>query len=338
MKKALFTFLAVIISASTVLTGCGSKAHDGASPETALQNGYTDYEAPSEEEAYSLNVKNYGSSASGTVYDDIIDSSEATTAQPENFVPEAVSDRKIIYSSSYSIQTTEFENTISSLDVLCQKYGAYYENSETYGSKENANRNGNFTVRVPVQNYNAFKSEAGNIGVVIRSSENNRDVTEIYIDTEARLASAKVREERLIDILEKADTLNDVLLLEAELSDVRYEIESLSGSLRKYDSLINYSTISINVREVIEPDKIKPVPKTFSEKVVTSISDGVDDFSREVEYLFLDILYNLPGIIIFIAVIVIICIVIKSVIRKIKKKIKKSANVTTGTSDTEEKH
>ena len=319
MKKTVFSLLALIISVSTLLTGCGSKAYDRALPESTMENGYTIYEDAIEEEPQSLNVKAYASQSTGSTYESESYSIEVETLS-ENFVPEAIADRKIIYSSSYSIHTTEFEKTVSALDALCQKYGAYYENSETYGTKENANRNGSFTVRVPVQNYNAFKSETGNIGVVVRSSENNRDVTENYIDTEARLASAKVREERLIAILEKADTLDDVLLLEAELADVRYEIESLSGSLRKYDSLISYSTISVNINEVIEPVEIKPIPKTFSQKISASVSDGFDDFSRDMEYLFLDVLYNLPGIIIFIVTIVIICVIIKIVIRKIKKK------------------
>ena len=318
MKKTLIALSALILSATTILTGCGSKAFDSAEAEIYTQNS-SFYRDDAAEESYSLSVNGSYDYTAGTNSDGKLSYSEPESPT-ENILPEALANRKIIYSSSYSMQTTEFEKTISALDALCQKYGAYYENSETYGTKENANRNGSFTVRVPVQNYNAFKSEAGNIGVVIRSSENNRDVTENYIDTEARLASAKIREERLIDILENADTLDDVLLLEAELADVRYEIESLSGSLRKYDSLISYSTIEIYISEVIEPIELKPVPKTFTQKVGSSLSDGFDDFSREVEYLFLDLLYNLPGIIIFIVTIVIICIIIKSVIRKSKKK------------------
>lgn len=232
----------------------------------------------------------------------------------------AVSNRKIIYSSNYSIQTTEFEKAVSVLDIMCQKYGAYYESSESYGTKENADRYSSFTIRVPVENYNTFKKEAGNIGVVIRSSENNRDVTENYIDTEARLSSAKIREERLLKILENAETLDDVLLLEAELADVRYEIESLSGSLRKYDSLISYSTISIGIEEVVEPVDIKPIPKTFSQKMSASLSDGFEDFSDDIEDTFLDFLYNLPNVIIFVVTIVIICVIIKIIIKKVKNK------------------
>ncbi|MBQ8759158.1 MAG: DUF4349 domain-containing protein, partial [Clostridia bacterium] len=234
MKKKYLSLLAIIISVLAVITSCASKSFD----EAATENLYQFYDTVAEEAERAPNggfsdYKAETATSSGSITYSSVTTNDSITADRV--------DRKIIYTSSYNIQTTEFENAISSLAALCQKYGAYYESSETYGTKENADRNGSFVVRVPVQNYNAFKSEAGSIGVVIRSSENNRDVTEVYVDTEARLQSAKVREERLLEILANADSLDDVLLLEKELADVRYEIESMSGSLRKYDSLINYS-------------------------------------------------------------------------------------------------
>lgn len=316
MKKLLITFSALILSASTILTGCGSAKMTKNATDSYFDNGYAYSKESSDADYFGFgDFKVMQSTGSSFVVED--SASESVSEQESIETPAG---RKIIYKSSFNIQTTAFDIAIAELNNLCEKYGAYYENSEIYGTKENANRNGSFTVRVPVQSYNAFKQETGSIGVVTRSSENNRDVTEVYVDTEARLQSAKVREERLLEILANADSLDDVLLLEKELADVRYEIESMSGSLRKYDSLISYSTIDINISEEIEPVEIKPIPKTFGQKVHSSLTEGFEDFSREIGYLFLDILYNLPGIIIFVVTIVIICAIIRSVIRKSKKK------------------
>ena len=320
MKKTLIALSALILLASTIITGCGSKSYDGMEYEIVVPQSFAIAEDSKNGNYYGFD----GTYFTGATEDRIVTYSETETVDFES--PTSEQDRKIIYSSEYSIQTTEFEKAVSTLDALCQKYGAYYERAETNGTEENANRYSSFTVRVPVENYKAFKSEAGTVGVVISSSENNRDVTENYIDTEARLNSAMVREERLIAILENADKLDDVLRLEEELADVRYEIESMSGSLRKLDSLISYSTVDIYIREVIEPVEIKPVPKTFTQKVISSLTDGFEDFSRDIGYLFLDILYNLPGIIIFIIVITIICIIIKKTVKKIIRKIKNNRN------------
>ena len=322
MKKKFSALSALALSLLLVITSCGSKSYEGVATDDRVQNSYTEVYEESDIAYDNGGFNDYKAEA---------ESSTGTT----NSVSVSAEQRKIIYTSSYTVETTEFDNAVTNLEKLCVKYGAYYENSESYGSKENANRNGHFTVRVPVQNYNAFKSEAGDIGVITRSSENNRDVTEIYVDTEARLQSAKVREERLLEILANADTLDDVLLLERELADVRYEIESMSGSLRKYDSLISYSTIDIHIREVVEPVEIRPVPKTYGQKVLSSLTDGFDSFTRDIGYLFLDFLYNLPGIIIFVVTIVIICVIIKKIKRNCKRK-KESVAISEKTNKNEE--
>ncbi len=306
MKKSLSISM-ILLAVIFMFNSCNSVSKNGGYYNEYLTEDADFVKAESEEISYG-GFTNYNGKTDGGVV-------SSPSSQENNSI---ISNRKIIYSSSYSIQTTEFEKSVAALDILCHKYGAYYESSESYGTKENSDRYGSFTVRVPVENYNAFKKEAGNIGVVIRSSENNRDVTENYIDTEARLTSAKIREERLLAILENADTLDDILLLEAELADVRYEIESLSGSLRKYDSLISYSTITIGIEEVVEPVEIKPVPKTFSQKMSTSISDGFEDFSDSVGNTFLDFLYNLPIFIILVVTIVIIYVIIRTIIKKVK--------------------
>ena len=311
MKKKLITLSALTLSLLLVISSCGSKSYESMATDS-VQNSYAEVYKETE-----LDYDNGG-------FNDY-KAEEESTDGITNYVSEPSEPRKIIYTSSYTIETTEYDNSITNLEKLCAKYGAYYEKAESYGTKENANRNSNFVVRVPVENYNEFKGEAGNIGVITRSSENNRDVTEMYVDTEARLQSAKLREERLLEILAKADTLDDVLLLERELSDVRYEIESMSGSLRKYDSLISYSTIEIYIREVVEAIEIKPVPKTYGQKVLSSLMDGFDNFTRDVGYLFLDFLYNLPGIIIFVVTIVIFYVIIKKISRKNKNKTTKNA-------------
>ena len=152
------------------------------------------------------------------------------------------------------------------------------------------------------------------------SSENNDDVSEKYFDTEARLSSAKLREERLLDILSKAESLDNVLLLESELADVRYEIESLSGTLRRYDSLISYSTINIDLNEVIKPATVQPMPKTFGERISQAVSSGFRDFGNTMEDFAVELSYGLPEFILFVVFVFILVLVVRAIVRKCKKK------------------
>lgn len=307
MKRKSAALVLSVLMLIFTLSGCSQKSDTGAE---LFDNIITEKSGNS---YIGFNV-NYDEASDS---DDYLSISESYESYTEGGFSQIEENRKIVYNSTYRIQTEKFEDAVSSLDLLIKKYAAYYESSEVYGTKENVDRYGSYKVRVPVSSLENFKAETGKIGVIIRSSENNQDITEKYFDSEARLESAKLREERLLAILETADTLDNILLLESELSDVRYEIESLSGTLRKYDSLVSYSTVNIYIEEVIEPVSLKSVPKTFSEKAVQALENGLDNFVGFWQNTALFLLYNLPAVIILAVIISAILIFIR---RKFKRK------------------
>lgn len=251
--------------------------------------------------------------------------------------------RKIIYSSWYNISTENYDESIAALDALCEQHGAYYENSETFGDQNQySNRNANFTIRIPAENYKSFISMTGTLGTVTSSGQNNEDVTEAYFDTEARLASAQLREERILEILKNADKLDDVLMLERELSDVRYEIENYQGTLKKYDSLVSYSTATVSIREVkkvVVPDSEK---QTLSQRMSASVGRGFDNFRANFDDFLVSVSYSLPVLLFvwlpFIIAVIIIIAVVKAKIRK-KRAANEKASATAAESkaaDTDE--
>ena len=310
MKK-IYSLFVITLAFLLIFASCGAKnfaTEDGymeiSQSSGAIKNGF-----------YADTVEN-----EKIVYDGDYDYAIEETPSEDISLNTSRSQRKIIYTSSYKIQTEEFNSAKEMLDALCEKYGAYYEEANISGTEEKANRRAYYTIRIPVENYFEFRNETGNIGVIVRSSENNRDVSEQYFDTEARLESAKLREERLLEILKTAKTLDDVLSLERELPDVRYEIESMSGTLRKYDSLISYSTITVEIEEVIEPVEIKNVPKTFGQRMIRAITGGFEDFVDSLEDFAVELTYSLPQIIIFIVFVFILVLIIKKLIKKHKNK------------------
>ncbi len=324
MKK-LFAAALVLLLCLLVAVSCSAKSYPNESADSASQEIELQFYPPSDTSGstyskYSDEIGfNYSSDTDSfsSAYTDEEESSEENTGAE---ISDAVAQRKIIYSSFFGIQTTEFDKTLSALDMLCEKYGAYYEKSDVYGSAEKVSRNGSFTVRVPVENYKKFRDEAGTIGTVVHSSENNEDVTEKYFDTEARLTSAKLREERLLEILKSAESLDNVLLLEKELADVRYEIESLSGTLRKYDSLVSYSIITLEIEEVLKPVTVNTMPKTFGERISQAVSGGFEDFADAFENMVVVLSYNLPTIIALVILAIAVLILVKVIIKKSKRK------------------
>lgn len=91
---------------------------------------------------------------------------------------------------------------------------------------------------------------------MLGSSSQTQNITEEYVDLEARLTSLQTKHGRLIALLEKADSMETIVTLESELADTEYEIERLTGSLRKYDNLVDFSTVYLTLNEVRTLDPV----------------------------------------------------------------------------------
>ena len=302
----IISFATLLLSVILLLTSCGSVSggYDG------IENGYYDSDYAKGE--------SMSDSMSNTVTDGGLGMTGLPTEQTE---------RKIIYTAWAELQTKEYEQTITSLKELCNKHGAYFESSNSYGNRLDyqSERSAKYVIRIPIKNYTAFLEEVSGIGSVVSSGENNQDITEKYIDTEARLESAKLREDRVLVLLENAARLDDILSLERELADIRYEIETLTGSLRKYNSLISYATFTLSVDEVIEYTEPVVAPKTFGEKLAHSFSEGWASFINYWQNIAIVIAYAFPFLVSFGAAAIIV-VVIVAILNKRKKK--KKENVT----------
>lgn len=160
---------------------------------------------------------------------------------------------KLIRRAELYIQTEQFDQSVEALNKLVGDCGGYFENASLYGGGRRdayASRSGEYVVRVPSDKYSQFFSGAGNLGYVTNSTESSEDVGEQYYDIEARLKTQRTKQERLLALLEKAETMEDIIALESALSEVEYQIESYSSDLNRYDGLINFATFRIYLSEV----------------------------------------------------------------------------------------
>ena len=121
---------------------------------------------------------------------------------------------------------------------------------------------------------------ADGIGNVTSSSRTAENVTSQYTDYEARLSSLYTQEERLLKMLEESGDLESLIQLEARLSEVRYEIESIERNLRNLDQRLAFSTVTMELREVEEFTVTVPVQRTFGEKLRDAFADGWNNFVR----------------------------------------------------------
>lgn len=155
---------------------------------------------------------------------------------------------KLILNADLSLETQDFEKSAADIEKMTAEAGGYIESSGTYG--DTGSRSANYTLRVPQEKFEQFYAQLGENMHVVSRSRSSEDVTEQYTDIETRLATLQTKHERLLSLLEKTDKMEDIIALENALADCEYEIDSLTGSKRRYDDLVGFSTFYINLREV----------------------------------------------------------------------------------------
>lgn len=226
-------------------------------------------------------------------------------------VEDSVEPDKIITTVHLDFETMEFEKTRLDLNSLISKHKAYIENSNI--SHHSSYKYGEFSIRIPRENLNSFRSELQGIGNIISENTDKTDVTKQYRDTSSRLKVITVKEERILSLLEKAEKIEDIIQLENQLSDTIYEKETLKASLLSLDDKVDYSTIYISIREVEKYRNTETIDTSFGTKVANAIQDSAYRFMKSLERFFIWLIYALP----FIIVIGIVLIIVFQIMKKI---------------------
>lgn len=159
-----------------------------------------------------------------------------------------LAERKIIRRVNMSMETRDFDALAESLSQAVASVGGYAESSNVYS--RSGSRQASYVFRIPSAKLDAFLTSLSALGNVLSRSENAEDVTLAYVDTESRIRALKAEETALLEMMEKASSLSDLMSIRSRLTDVRYQLDSYEAQLRKYDSLIDYSTVSVSVSEV----------------------------------------------------------------------------------------
>ncbi|MGI6180991.1 MAG: DUF4349 domain-containing protein [Agathobaculum sp.] len=154
---------------------------------------------------------------------------------------------KLILRADIALETQDFAQTCAALEQMTAAAGGYIESSGSEG--QTGERRAAYTLRVPQEQFEACYAAIGETCHVVSANRWSEDVTEQYTDIEIRLQTLQTKHARLLALLDKAGAMEDVIALENALADCEYEIDSLSGEKRRYDSLVGFSTLSVSVRE-----------------------------------------------------------------------------------------
>lgn len=297
--KKLISVTLTLLLAIALLAGCSANAP--LNKGQAFDEGYVANRAPGD--------------AADAVLNESVSKPSAGTSQTG-----AVQSQKLIKTVRMNAETEDLDALLSNIEQRITELNGYVEARQVYNGNANSSRSryAELTVRIPAVSLNQFVNHVSDISNIVSSSEDTQDVTLSYVATESHIKALKTEETRLLELLAKAENMNDLLLIESRLTEVRSELEKYTSQLRLYDNLVDYATIHLNLQEVKRYTVVEE-PKTVWERIGSGFMESLRDLGDFGVELFVFLIVALPYLVLIAAVAVGVILLIKHGKRKKKK-------------------
>jgi hypothetical protein len=159
-------------------------------------------------------------------------------------------DQKIITTSRISLEVQDVATTLDSLKSTATAYGGYV-GSMSVDTRSNNQLYAVLTMRVPGSAFNPVVTEIKTLGVLKSESLQADDVTEEYIDLNARRAALAGQLAQYMRIMEKAENVSEILEVQEQIERVQVEIDRIDGRLKYLDNRVDYATITVSLQEPV---------------------------------------------------------------------------------------
>ncbi|MCM1121291.1 MAG: DUF4349 domain-containing protein [Eubacterium sp.] len=316
---------------AAALTGCGSSAGYSGSASTT-------YEAAADTAAHDGGNYSFNSAdAPAEVAEEVVaeDYEYADAGEGGNVAKEtqdALAGRKLIKNVNLNVETEQFDVLVPHLEQRVTAFGGYIEDMSSYSRNDNYSsdyvgtkylRYASMTVRIPKENLDAFLEEVGEQSNIVSRSESVTDVTLQYVDLESHKKALHAEQDRLIELLGQAETVEDIITIEGRLSEVRYQLESMESQLRTFDNKIDYSTVYLSIDEVERYTPNEEV--TTSERIKNGFLDSMKGVGRGISNFAIWFVVNLPYLVVWAVVIVLILLAVRLIGKAAAKRRAKKA-------------
>lgn len=274
-KKAIVSLLLALALLPGLLTGCGSRS---------AASRYAD-NAAMEEVAEAADMTAAGALEAGL-------DTGAELTQPDS--------RKWIITMDMSAETEDLDALLAALTEEIAALKGYVEDQNIHNGSAYATRryrNANLTVRIPAADVDGFTQAVAGIANVVSSSKSLEDVTLQYSDTETRVKALETEQNRLLELMESAESMADLLEIESRLTEVRYELERYTSRLKRYDNQIDYATVYLSIEEVQEYTPVEE--PTFWQRITTGFAASIVTLGETLQWLVIALIVAAPFLVVF---------------------------------------
>lgn len=301
------TLALVFAALMTVYAGCGASNESA----DAMVNSSMSYTST---DSYGGNMDSgliYENAGNYKETDVTVESGSGSAEMPQEST--VFDERKLIKTVDMDVETKEYDRLMTELKAKVSELGGYIESMDTYNgssySHYRSSRSANLTIRIPKDKLDSFVETVAGISNVVRRSDNVEDVTLSYVDMESRRNTLRTEQERLLALLEQADSIDDIIIIEERLSAVRYQLESMESQLRTIDNQVDYSTIYLDISEVQE---LTPVEEqTPLERIGEGFVESLQDIGDGAVEFAIWFVINIPYFIVWAVIITVIVVIIK---------------------------
>jgi len=217
-----------------------------------------------------------------------------------NSTPSLPEGRKWIITIDMNVETEDLDAMMADLGQKINSLGGYVEDQNIHNGSSHSSRryrSANLTVRIPEKEVDQFTNDVSGMANVVSQNLRREDITLKYVATSSRVTALETEEARLLELLAKAETMEDLLEIEARLTDVRYELENYASQLRLLDNQVDYATIYLYIDEVQE---YTPVAEpTFFERIKNTFSDSLEGLGDGIVNITVFLVGNSPYLLTF---------------------------------------
>ena len=299
-RKNVLVLLLSLLLVLSLFTGCGASAKN---ESMAMDAPAADAPAAAPMEEALMESDLSSATAGGQV------------TMPEN--------EKLITTMNIEAQTEDMEVILGAVNEKVSQLGGYIEAQEIYNGSAYSSyryRHAYLTIRIPAEKLNSFVTHVSERANIVMENRETQNITLTYVAVETRLTALETERDRLLELMEMAVDMEDLLLIEQRLTEVVAELEEVTAQLRVYDNKVSYATVNLNLEEVKEYTEIEEEPETVWQRIASGFGKSIRNLGKGLVNFFVFIVSNLPYFVLIGAIAAAVLIVRRVKLPKRKKK------------------
>lgn len=253
-------------------------------------------------------IKNEAAMASGTL-----------NGASDTVTQEASTDQKLIKRVNMDAETEDLEALLPQLMAEISALGGYVESQEIYNGSSVASyryRNARLTIRVPAENLDGLVQQVKGASNVVSYNESVEDVTLAYVDMETRILVLETERDRLLELMDQAETMSDLLEIEARLTQVRSNLESINSQLKVLANQVSYATIELYINQVKAYTEVEE--QTVWQRIGSGFKKNLQNIGEDLVDFFVWAITYSPQLILWAGIIAVVVTVVRRSFRKRK--------------------